>query len=56
MADTGIFLTRLTSLEHAGMISWEDIARLTGGLRQIKRSNLVKLFTELNEMKFLLDL
>lgn len=47
--DTGI-LTTLTSLEHAGMISWEDVGRLTEGLRQIQRLDLVKLLTEF-EMK-----
>ena len=43
--DTGI-LTLLTSLEYAGMISWEDVGRLTEGLRQIQRLDLVKLLTE----------
>lgn len=47
--DTGILKT-LTSLENAGMISWEDVARLTEGLRQIQRLDLVKLLTEF-EMK-----
>ena len=47
--DTGI-LTTLTSLEHAGMISWEDVGRLTEGLRQIQRMDLVTLLTEF-EMK-----
>ena len=47
--DTGI-LTTLTSLENAGMISWEDVGRLTEGLRQIHRLDLVKLLTEF-EMK-----
>lgn len=47
--DTGI-LTTLTSLEYAGMISWEDVGRLTEGLRQIHRLDLAKLLTEF-EMK-----
>ena len=47
--DTRI-LTTLTSLEDAGMISWEDVGRLTEGLRQIHRLDLVKLLTEF-EMK-----
>ena len=47
--DTGI-LTTLTSLEEAGMISWEDVGSLTEGLRQIKRLDLVKLLTKF-EMK-----
>ena len=47
--DTEI-LTTLTFLEYAGMISWEDVGRLTEGLRQIQRLDLVKLLTEF-EMK-----
>ena len=47
--DTGIFTT-LTSLEYARMISWKDVGRLTEGLRQIYRLDLVKLLTEF-EMK-----
>ena len=43
--DTEI-LTTLTSLESAGIISWEDVGRLTEGLRQIQRLDLVKLLTE----------
>ena len=29
--DNTRILTTLTSLEHAGMISWEDLVRLTAG-------------------------
>lgn len=47
--DTGI-LNLLTSLEYAGMITWEDVGRLTEGLHQIQRLDLVKLLTEF-EMK-----
>lgn len=47
--DTGI-LNLLTSLEYAGMITWEDVGRLTEGLRQIQRLDLAQLLTEF-EMK-----
>ena len=47
--DTGI-LNLLTSLEYAGMITWEDVGRLSEGLRQIQRPDLAKLLTEF-EMK-----
>lgn len=43
--DTGILAT-LTSLEHAGKISWQDLGTLTEGLRQIQRLDLVKLLTK----------
>ena len=45
LKDAGNFNT-VTSLEHAGMLSWEDLARLTERLRQIKYLNPIKLLTE----------
>lgn len=45
LKDAGNFNT-VTSLEHAGMLSWEDLARLTERLLQIKHLNPIKLLTE----------
>ncbi|KAL9987848.1 hypothetical protein ACROYT_G002220 [Oculina patagonica] len=57
MEDTG-FLNTLNSLEHVGMISWEDVRSLKEGLLAIQRLDLAKeltVFETKRDLTVLLD-